>query len=871
MDILYPNIFQALFETDIPRIVLRANLNLEVLKYNRAFKIVKSLGDLDISGKNFWDIYKYVDQDRGREILLREGLEKAINEDVIVKLPPFQYHPPDEYRSEQQVNWRQLEITPIPDNNQVVSYVLISANDITKEIINKQRISQTEEREQQLNEELAATNEELLVSNEELSAANEELTIAMSDLNQTQKQLEILNNNLEEKVKERLEALTESENNLLSLVMNAHYPLMILEGKECIVKIANEPGLQLLGKTWEEVRGKSIMGILPKIGGTPFIKSLKQVFATRKKYGEEEQIFHYQSSRGPAIKYISYYYDPLFDKENKISGVIVSANDITDKVKSRKALEKINEEQITLNNEIANINEELGATVEELTASNEELFKSQKDLERKNLELSESEERFRNLITQAPVGICVIKTCDLTIQEANKDFVTLIGKTRLELENRSIWEAVPETAEQYEPIMNQVIKTGVAYKAKEREVLLIRNGIGENVFVDFVFEPVINADGNVVSIMIVAIEMTDKVLARRKIEDVEERIRLAVEAAEMGTFDFNPKTGEILTSCRLNKIFGLEEISSRSDLLARIHPDDIRISEEAHQHALINGKMFYEARLIHEDNSIHWIRVQGNLYLNEEGQAIRLLGTVLDITEYKFLLQQKDDFISIASHELKTPITSLKASFQLLHRMKDNLSVSLAPGLIEQSSKGMDRIAELVEDLLDVGRISEGGLQLHKNIFTINNLLKDCCHHIRAVGRHELILDEQENVEVFADEHRIEQVVVNFVNNAVKYAPNSLNIYLVVEVIENFVKISVKDEGPGVVPEKLPYLFERYYRADSNGHKVSGLGLGLYISKEIINRHGGSIGVDSQIGNGSSFWFTLPILDTSRNFSAVTI
>lgn len=130
---------------------------------------------------------------------------------------------------------------------------------------------------------------------------------------------------------------------------------------------------------------------------------------------------------------------------------------------------------------------------------------------------------------------------------------------------------------------------------------------------------------------------------------------------------------------------------------------------------------------------------------------------------------------------------------------------------------------------------------------------------MRAGGKYNLVFEGDKKLQVYADEDRIEQVVVNFVNNVVKYAPDSTDICLKAQKVRNVAKISVRDTGPGISMEQIPRLFERYYRADYSGMRYSGLGLGLYISSEIIKQHGGEIGVDTKLGKGSTFWFTLPL------------
>jgi signal transduction histidine kinase len=236
---------------------------------------------------------------------------------------------------------------------------------------------------------------------------------------------------------------------------------------------------------------------------------------------------------------------------------------------------------------------------------------------------------------------------------------------------------------------------------------------------------------------------------------------------------------------------------------------------------------------------------------------------VMEQTEMRLanmkLLQQKDDFISVASHELKTPLTSLKASLQLLDMEKDRPGSAMFQRMLHQANKSLGKLMNLVGNLLEVNRIVSKRLQLRKTNFRIAELIDSACEHIRIEGKHQLILSGDIGLEIIADENRIDQVVVNIVNNAIKYAPDSKEILITLEKEDSIAKVSITDYGPGISTEQMPQLFTRYDRSDYSGVQFSGLGLGLYISAEIIKQHGGDIGVESNRGKGSTFWFTLPL------------
>lgn len=154
--------------------------------------------------------------------------------------------------------------------------------------------------------------------------------------------------------------------------------------------------------------------------------------------------------------------------------------------------------------------------------------------------------------------------------------------------------------------------------------------------------------------------------------------------------------------------------------------------------------------------------------------------------------------------------------------------------------------------------MNEGQIHLNKQIFVISEVINESCHYIRIEGKYTIIIEGDMQLQVNADVERINQVMINFVNNAIKYAPESKIIKVYIEKVNDMAKVSVTDQGPGITADKLIHLFDRYYRVETHGIQGSGLGLGLYICAEIIKKHNGLIGVNSELGKGSTFWFTLP-------------
>lgn len=293
-----------------------------------------------------------------------------------------------------------------------------------------------------------------------------------------------------------------------------------------------------------------------------------------------------------------------------------------------------------------------------------------------------------------------------------------------------------------------------------------------------------------------------------------------------------------------------------------IHPDDLKDSSDQFSSILSDKKGGeFQIRIKRADELYIWHLIRLMPIMDEQSQTQLWVGTATDIQELKLLQQYKDDFIIIASHEIKTPITSLKASLQMLDRIKDNPSSAILPKLIVQANRSLDKVNVLIEDLLNASMANQGQLHIRGQRFILSELIKTCTDNTYTEQVHTITTEGDMQIEVFADIIRIEQIVINFINNAMKYAPESKEINICIEKADDMAKVSVLDKGPGIQPEKIRYLFDRYYRAESSESQYSGLGLGLYICAEIIKKHNGQIGAESELNKGSTFWFTLPFVN----------
>ena len=268
------------------------------------------------------------------------------------------------------------------------------------------------------------------------------------------------------------------------------------------------------------------------------------------------------------------------------------------------------------------------------------------------------------------------------------------------------------------------------------------------------------------------------------------------------------------------------------------------------------------------DMNILLLKVQTFYRIYEQSRKlIEIQEALLEEIEFrKKAERKKDEFISIASHELKTPLTSVKGYVQLLERSIDKGDIPTVKKHLGKAQLQLDKLNDLIADLLDISKIESGKLKFNKKYFDINLLLDSIIEIIHqsnpdfTITRTGVISDQ-----VFADEMRIEQVIVNFLTNAIKYAPGTSDVHINIAQQGDRVMVAVKDFGIGIHPDQQASVFDKFYRVEETAIHFQGLGIGLYISAEIIRRHGGTVGVNSVFGEGSEFYFNIPVTSTTES------
>lgn len=480
--------------------------------------------------------------------------------------------------------------------------------------------------------------------------------------------------------------------------------------------------------------------------------------------------------------------------------------------------------------------------------------------------IRESEMRFRQMIMQAPVAIALVEGPDKKIVAANPAMLRIWGKDERVI-NMRFDEALPELEGQgFRELITRVAETGEVYHGYETPARLYRNGQLEENYYNFVNARVGAAPGGGYSVILVASDVTPQVKARKEMEESEKRFRSLILEAPMPTALY---TGENLVVEVANEamltLWGKSDSAIGKPLIEAV-PE-----LEGQPFIPLLTEVLHTGHTYHTDQQKADLVVDGKLQSfwfnftykplhDASGNVYGILNMAVDITRQVMLQQQKDEFIGIASHELKTPVTSIKAYAQVMEAAFKQKGYQKESTMLNRMGVQINKLTNLISDLLDTTKIQAGKLMFNERWFNFNQVVEEVIEDIqRTSSKHIITSSFQDTGEVFADPDRIGQVLTNLLSNAIKYSPNSDKIIVRTSVKEDQVKLCVEDFGVGIPADKHEKVFEQFYRVSGDKqHTFPGLGLGLYISSEIIRREGGRIWVEGSEGKGSTFCFTLP-------------
>ncbi|WP_294290849.1 ATP-binding protein [uncultured Chryseobacterium sp.] len=631
-------------------------------------------------------------------------------------------------------------------------------------------------------------------------------------------------------------------------------PTALYSGEDIIIRFANQGMLELWGKD-ASVIGKPLMEALPELEGQPFLGLLQQVWHSGKTYSVSGAPAKLIRNGKETLDYFDYEYRALLDESQKTWCILNTALNVTSR---REFFQQIREKE---EREQA-LNEEMAATLEELTFTNEELSHSIQ-------QLAQSKEYVRAIIEQAPVGIAMLKGPDLLIEIANPAILKTWGRTESEVIDQPHELIRPELRGQ--PVngwLREVYETGIPKINNEFVVKLHHHGGLREAIVNSIYQPIFSGNGEISGVLIILEEITQQVLERRKNENDQQMLALAIDAGELATFYYQPGTNLFSGNLLLKNWFGLSS-SENLDLsiaLEVIVPEDReRVASAIAQTLSTNsdGHYFIEYKIRNKtDHKIRLLQARGRVFYDTKSNPLSLNGTLRDITEQKKEEERKDDFMGMVSHELKTPITSLKAYLQVLQRMAVKEENLMQQNTLEKSLKQVDNMAAMINGFLNVSRLDSGQMHIEKKPFDFQLFFSEIEDEVLSViHTHKFIFNTSGPLLVSADREKISHVIHNLIGNAVKYSPIGTAVTAEYSVTDDHhLKISVTDQGQGIAEEDRERIFERYYRAkDIQSTSIAGFGIGLYLCKEIIELHHGRIEVQSSPDQGSVFSFVLPL------------
>lgn len=653
-------------------------------------------------------------------------------------------------------------------------------------------------------------------------------------------------------------ALAEQQKRVYETITSNTPDLMYVFDLDYRFTYVNSALLSMWGKTWEAAIGKGLL----ENGYEPWHaemheREIDQIRATKQPIRGEVSFPHATLGR----RIYDYILIPVLNEQGEVEAVAGTTRDVTERRHWEDTLARGTEELQSINEELASTNEELAASNEELIATNEELAVVNIQLIEAHQKIEEGQLAFRLAVEAANFGTWFIHS-------VTREFTT---DTRL----KELFGYYPDEPLSIEQAIAQITEEYREYVAKKLENAIYNNGDYDVTY------PVIglhdkqlrwlraignlkaDPSGGFSAFTGVVIDITEQYLAAAEIKRAERNLRMAIEAAGLGTFHINPKDRIFVASSKLKEFFGFnpDDDVSYDTAMHQIHPDYRTEVMDCFESAIENGTRFdMEYPIIgYQDGKTRWVRGIGEMQDSEGGEYFT--GILNEITERKEDEIRKNDFIGMVSHELKTPLTSMKGYIQILIARLTKSNDEFGVNALVKANAQVTKMTSMINGFLNISRLESGKIHIDLQVFDLALLIKESEEEsLTTILSHKIVYAPVEITFVNADREKIGQVIHNLISNAVKYSPQGSTINIACITVNGTASVSVKDQGMGIKPDDVSKIFDRYYRVQG-GHmfSIAGFGIGLYLCAEIVHRHHGKIWVDSTFEKGSTFTFNLPL------------
>jgi PAS domain S-box-containing protein len=636
----------------------------------------------------------------------------------------------------------------------------------------------------------------------------------------------------------------QTEHQFYQLFLQTPALINVMKGPEHRFEFFHPKNREILGN--KDFTGLAVREALPELAGQGIFEMLDEVYQTGRIVKHNERYLTFVNDKGETVeRYLNFIYQPWYDAKGKIQGILNFALDVTESVRSRMQLEI-------------------------------------------------SEQRFRNLIMQAPVSIVVLMGRELVVDTVNDNYLELVGRSREGFVGEPLWKSLSEVRNQgFEQLLQGVMDSGVAYTGFEHPLTILRNGKKESIYVNFMYSPLKDIDGATIGIMVVATEVTPQVVARKKIEESEQALNelanampqlVWVSASDGEILYFNERLSEFAKAHQLaNGHWSWQEL---------IHPDDAEAMRHLWWEAVEHKQTFqFEHRIRMRDGAYRWHLSRGIAQKDPEGTITKWFGTTTDIhmareqaavleeevrkrtlelRELNVSLQQSNDdlqqFAHVASHDLKEPVRKIKT---FTGRIKDEYGTTL-PGqgnlFLEKVQNATERMMSMIEGVLTYSKLS--ATEQQAEMVDLNEICSNVVNDLELIIQQKRATLTWEALPVIQGAAvLIHQLFYNLINNSLKFAksnePPVISITCFPEQLENreFARILLTDNGIGFEMENADKIFNPFIRLNSKD-EYEGTGLGLALCKKIVERHQGRIAAVPEPKGGATFVIHLPLQQT---------